>query len=106
MEAALEDLEQRTGRPLYSVFRYYVDHPGVRSAEIAAIFSDRLGIAITAEWVRKVLMQARRMFQESLLIQVERSLDVPSLDNLEEELIHIGLHRRCHDAIRRRRHGA
>jgi RNA polymerase sigma-70 factor (ECF subfamily) len=100
---ALEHQQQETGKPVYAVLRYRVDHPELRSPELAAGLSDQLGREITPANVRVMLHRARERFAQLLLDEVEQSLDEPSRDDLEEELIDLQLIEYCRDALADRR---
>lgn len=100
---ALEREEQQTGKPLHAVLRYRVDHPELRSPELAAGLSQQLGREITAGNVRVMLHRARERFAELLLEEVEQSLDEPSRDDLESELVELELIDYCRAALAGRR---
>jgi hypothetical protein len=57
---------------------------------------------VTAEWVRKRLFLAREKFTDLLLDEVARSLGDPSADEVEQELIDLGLFDYCRAALERR----
>jgi RNA polymerase sigma-70 factor (ECF subfamily) len=99
----LAEEERRTGKPLYTMLRFRVDHPEARSAEIARHLSGQMGRALTPEWVRKWLLRAREAFTELLLSEVERSLGSPSREQLEQELLDLGLMEYCRPTLERRR---
>jgi hypothetical protein len=98
----LERVERQTGQPLYTVLRFRTDHPGVRSPRMADQLSQRLGKPVTAEWVRKRLFHARQQFTDFLLAEVARSLGQPSREELEQELVGLGLLDYCRPALERR----
>ena len=62
-----------------------------------------IGKAVTPEWVRKRLHVAREKFTDLLLDEVARSLEDPAAEDLEQELIDLGLHEYCRAALARRR---
>ncbi|MDB5349374.1 MAG: polymerase sigma factor, sigma-70 family [Planctomycetota bacterium] len=101
--AALDEHERRTARPLSSILRYFTQHPEVRSAQVAAMYSARFGTEISDGWVRRILHQARRLLQDAVMHEVGRTLDAPTLANIEEELIDLGLHSYFAGALSRRR---
>jgi RNA polymerase sigma-70 factor (ECF subfamily) len=101
--ARLADDEQRTGKPHHTVLRYRVDHPELRSPELAAGLTEALGKPINAGAVRVLLHRAREAFAELLLAQVMESLTGGSLDEAEEELIELDLLEYCRPALDRRR---
>lgn len=99
----LADDEQQTGKPYNTVLRYRVDHPELRSPDLAAGLSEKLGKPINAGAVRVLLHRARDRFAEILLDDVIDSLSNESLDEVEEELIELDLLEYCRPAIDRRR---
>jgi RNA polymerase sigma-70 factor (ECF subfamily) len=101
----LERVERQTGQPLYTVLRSRMDHPGMRSPQMAEELSRRLGKPVTAEWVRKRLFYARQQFTDFLLAEVARSLGQPTREELEQELVDLGLLEYCRPALERRRGG-
>jgi RNA polymerase sigma factor (sigma-70 family) len=99
----LAEMERQTGQPLHTVLRWRTDHPEMRSPQMAEQLAGRVGKPITAEWVRKRLFVAREKFTEFLLEEVERSLDHPTTESLEQELLDLGLFEYCQAALERRR---
>lgn len=98
---ALARIEQFQGQPYHTVLRLRTEHPELRSADLAERLSSHLGKPLNAGWVRKKLMQAREIFTDALLEGVARSLADPSRENVEEELIELGLLEHCRDALER-----
>ncbi len=99
----LADDERDSGKPYHSVLRYRVDHPDLRSPELAAGLSEKLGKPINAGTVRVLLHRARELFGELLLDEVAESLTNDSLDEAEQELIDLELHEYCRPALEKRR---
>ena len=99
----LADDQERTGKPHHTVLRYRVDHPELRSPELAAGLSEALGKPINAGAVRVLLHRARESFAELLLMEVMESLTDGSLDEAEQELIDLDLLEYCRPALDRRR---
>jgi RNA polymerase sigma factor (sigma-70 family) len=95
--------EEQTGKPHHTVLRYRVDHPDVRSPELAAGLSTTLGKPINAGAVRVLLHRARDAFAELLLAEVTESLADDSIDEAEQELIELDLLGYCRPALDRRR---
>ena len=61
---------------------------------------------LTAVGVRQVLHRAREKFADLLLDEVAHSLDSPTAEQLEQELVELGLLDYCRPALeRRRKHG-
>lgn len=101
-ERLAED-EQKSGKPYHSVLRYRVEHPELRSPELAAGLSAQLGKEINAGAVRVLVHRARELFGELLLDDVTESLASGSLDDAEQELIDLELHEYCRPALEKRR---
>jgi RNA polymerase sigma factor (sigma-70 family) len=99
----LADDEGKSGKPYHSVLRYRVDHPDLRSPELAAGLSKQLGKEINAGAVRVLLHRARELFGEILLDEVTESLASATLDDVEQELIDLELHEYCRPALEKRR---
>lgn len=99
----LADDQRKSGKPYHSVLRYRVDHPDLRSPELAAGLSEQLGKPINAGAVRVLLHRSRELFGEMLLDEVTESLASGSLDDAEEELIDLELHEYCRPALEKRR---
>lgn len=99
---ALAEAEQRTGQPLHTVLRLRTDFPDIRSPEMAERLTEQLQQSVNAGWVRKRLLQARTVFTDALLDNVAESLSDPTRENLEAELIDLGLLEHCRDALDRR----
>ena len=95
--------EAESGKPYHSVLRYRVDHPDLRSADLATGLSEKLGKPINAGAVRVLLHRARELFGEMLLDEVIQSLSDASLDEVEQELIELDLHEYCRPALEKRR---
>lgn len=92
---ALEEYEQQTGQPLHTVLRFRMAHPDMRSAEMAQQLAGRLGKSFTAIGVRKRLHLARKKFAELLFTEVRQSLEDPTDEDLERELLELGLLEHC-----------
>jgi RNA polymerase sigma-70 factor (ECF subfamily) len=100
--AALAEAEARTGHPFYTVLRFRADHPEMRSPQMADQLSVRLGRPLTAAGVRQTLHRARQRFADHLLDEVTQSLNNPTAEQLEQELIELGLLDYCRPALERR----
>src|SRR3954453_2541846 len=99
----LEADGRSSGKPYHSVLRYRVDHPDLRSPELAAGLSEKLGKPINAGAVRVLLHRSRELFGELLLDEIMESLEDGSLDGAEQELIELELHDYCRPALEKRR---
>jgi RNA polymerase sigma-70 factor (ECF subfamily) len=99
----LEGLDKDNNQHLYLVLRFRRDHPEVRSPAMAEQLSPILGKQVSAEWIRKRLLLARERFADLLLEEVVRSLEQPTEEELEQELIVLELFEYCKLALQRRR---
>jgi RNA polymerase sigma-70 factor (ECF subfamily) len=100
---ALARVEQRTGRAFHTVLRLKADHPQLRSAQMAERLARQLGKPVTAASVRQTLHRAREKFVDLLVEEVLHTLREPNVDKLEQELIDLGLHGYCKEALQRYR---
>ncbi len=103
--AALQAAEEESGRPYYAVLRFRADHPEMRSPQMAEELSARLGRALTPAAVRQLLHRARERFAELLLVEVASSLETPAPEQVEQELVDLGLFDYCRSALEGRRRG-
>jgi RNA polymerase sigma-70 factor (ECF subfamily) len=99
----LADDQQQSGKPYHTMLTYRVEHPELRSPELAAGLSEKLGKPINAGAVRVLLHRARDAFAEFLLDEVAQSLATGSLDEVEQELIDLELLEYCRPALEHRR---
>jgi RNA polymerase sigma-70 factor (ECF subfamily) len=97
---ALAAYEQSTGQPLHTVLRFRMAHPDARSAEMAQQLSGQSGRSFTAVGVRKRLQLARKKFAELLVEEVRQSLDNPTENDLEQELLEVGLLEHCRSLLK------
>lgn len=102
---ALEGQDGRKGRHWALVLNARTKHPDESSEQLAARLGEALGRAVTPEWVRKQLHFARTKYAELLVFEVQKSMDHPSREDLERELIDLNLHSYCKDVLRRRDEG-
>jgi RNA polymerase sigma-70 factor (ECF subfamily) len=103
--AALSACEQQTGQPCYTVLRLRADNAQLRSPELAQRLSELLGRPFSAVAVRQALHRARDRFADLLLDEIRHSLEDPTTDRLEQELIDLGLLSYCQPALDRLRSG-
>jgi RNA polymerase sigma factor (sigma-70 family) len=99
--AALAEISTATAQPYYAVLRFRADHPDLRSPQMAEQIAARLGRAFTAAGVRQILHRAREKFADLLLDEVTQSLDRPTAEQLEQELVELGLLDYCRPALQR-----
>ena len=101
--AALAGIESATGQPFYHVLRFRADHPAMRSPQLAEQLTARMARPFTAAGVRQTLHRAREKFAALLLDEVTHSLADPTAEQLEQELVELGLLDYCRPALERRR---
>ena len=99
--AALAEISCSTGQPYYAVLRFRADHPDVRSPQMAEQIAARLGRTFTAAGIRQILHRAREKFAGLLLDEVTHSLDCPTAEQLEQELVELGFLDYCRPALER-----
>jgi RNA polymerase sigma-70 factor (ECF subfamily) len=101
--AALENAERTGGLPYYTILKLRTENTELSSAEMAAELNRRLGSepAFTETSVRKALQRARAKYADYLLDEVAHSLHGFRLDELEQELIDLGLLDYCRAALNR-----
>jgi len=92
---SLLQLEQQSGQPFHTVLQFRATHTDLRSEQMAGQLSDRLGRAVNAAWVRQTLHRAREKFAEALVDEVLQTLENPTVSELEQELIDLGLMEYC-----------
>jgi RNA polymerase sigma-70 factor (ECF subfamily) len=93
------DQASRTGPPYYRVLRSRSENPALSSAQLAGLLGPELGKTVSADWVRQTLHRARDQFANLLLQELAASLEQPTRDRLEQELIDLGLLHYCQDAL-------
>jgi len=82
---------QSPGNLFYTVLRVSVEHPGEDSRALAERVSRMMGKPLKPEAFRKQVSRARRLFAELIVAEVQHTLEEPTPDLVEEELIEIGL---------------
>jgi RNA polymerase sigma factor (sigma-70 family) len=102
---SLEKTERQGEQPYYSVLRFRSENSGATSAEMAIRLTEQLQPEhpFTDTGIRKTLQRAKAQFADLLLDEIARSLDNPTLEELEQELIDIELLPHCRSALMRRR---
>jgi RNA polymerase sigma-70 factor (ECF subfamily) len=95
LAAALQALEvhqrQHTGNFSATVLWLLSEFPQEDSEQLATRVSASVGRSVRADAVRKQISRARRKLAELLLAEVKRTLDEPTPERVEEELIEVGL---------------
>lgn len=97
----LAAIQDRTGQPFYSVLKLRVDEPTLRSHEMAERLARSLARPVNAGWVRQTLLRARARFVNLIIGEVAGSLDEPTAEQVDEELMELGLWDYCRDRRKR-----
>jgi len=90
---ALADAD--SGQSFYTVLRFRAEHPELRSHEMAHALAAQFGEPFSSAGVRQLLHRAREKFAKLLLDEVRASLENPPAEQLEEELVDLGLLEYC-----------
>lgn len=98
----LEREELTTGKPYHTVLRLRVEHPDIRSPELAERVAEVLKKPMKAGAVRVLLHRAREKFGDLLIDEVANTLTDASADAVEEELIALDLWNYCKPSLERR----
>jgi DNA-directed RNA polymerase specialized sigma24 family protein len=96
---SLAALQQETSQPFHTVLQFRAANPEMRSPEMAERLSAVLAREVNAAWVRQTLHRARERFATFLLEEVRATLDEPTLAQLEDELVILGLHSYCQPVL-------
>ncbi|HLJ97256.1 MAG TPA: sigma-70 family RNA polymerase sigma factor [Gemmataceae bacterium] len=96
---ALTEVQEKTGQPYQSVLRFRVEHPDLRSPQMAEQLSALLGKPLTAAGLRQLLHRAREKFAEALIEETRHSLGAATQEQLEEELADLDLLKYCQSAL-------
>ncbi|HZU35890.1 MAG TPA: sigma-70 family RNA polymerase sigma factor [Gemmataceae bacterium] len=99
---ALKEVEQETGRLLYTVLHFRSENAGLSSSQMAEQLSTKLGKPLTDTSVRQTLHRAREKFADLLVAEVGRSLETDDRERIEQELIDLELLVYCRSALQRR----
>lgn len=102
---ALEEAEQQGGPPYFHVLNFLQVQPEATSAEMAARLTEQLRCSppLTAPGIRKLLQRGRVRFAELMVAEVERLLDGPTRERLEQALVDLDLLPFCRVALERRK---
>jgi RNA polymerase sigma factor (sigma-70 family) len=87
------------GSPYYRVLRLRAEKPDLSSTMMAEELTALLGKPVSADWVRQTLRRARERFAELLLKELAGSLEKPTRERLEQELIDLNLLSYCQQAL-------
>ena len=82
---------QAPGNLFFTVLRVSCDYPDEDSRGLAVRVGAMTGKPLKAEAFRKQVSRARRQFAELLVAEVEQTLEEPTPEGVEEELVEVGL---------------
>jgi RNA polymerase sigma-70 factor (ECF subfamily) len=99
---ALAAQDAANGQSFYAVLRFRADHPEMRAPQLAEELTAQLGRPFTAVGIRQILHRARDKFAALLLDEVIHSLENPTAQQLDEELVELGLLDYCRPVLERR----
>ena len=90
------------------MLKFRAENPEASSIEMAARLTEQLrpARAFTETGIRKILQRARAQFAGALIDEIERSLEKPTYEELERELIEVDLLSYCRSALQKRQKGA
>ena len=95
----LEQLEQQTGKPYFSVLRARADQPRLTTRQLHELLAGSVAGVPAEPAFRVFLHRCRKRFASILLQQVVDSLQEPTEEDIELELIELGLHHFCKPAM-------
>lgn len=101
----LSALEQPGSPPYHTALRLKYEKGDLSSAQLAEVLNQRLQPRepYTETSLRKLVQRARDLFTDLLLDEISRSMNNPSLDELEQEVIDLGFQAYCKRGLERRR---
>lgn len=86
----------------FAVLRCRANNPALASDELAMMLTKQLGQPMTAAAFRQTLGRARERFADLLLDEVARSVDPPTAERVEDELLELNLLDYCRPALGRK----
>ncbi len=98
----LQEHEKEKDQPFFTVLKFRAEHPQLKSQELARQLSAQMSRPLTPAGVRQTIHRARERFAELLLEDVAHSLELPTRQRLEEELMDLGLLEYCKPILDRR----
>jgi len=96
---ALEEHEQTSGAPYNTVLRMRVSDPTLSSEELAQRLTDELDKPFKAGAARVTLHRAREKFAHLMIDVIANSLEDPTREKIESELVELRLIDYCRDAL-------
>jgi RNA polymerase sigma-70 factor (ECF subfamily) len=99
---ALKEHGEASGQNFYAILRFRAENPAMPSRRMAEELSAQLGKNLSAAGVRQTMHRAREKFADLLLDEIVQSLENPRPEQVEQELINLGLLEYCRPALERR----
>jgi len=88
----LEARQRKTpGNLFHTALKLACDHPDDDSAALARRVEEATGRPMRADALRKQISRARKVFADLMVQEVSRTLENPTREGVEEELIELGL---------------
>jgi RNA polymerase sigma-70 factor (ECF subfamily) len=100
---AFEEAQRKADRPYFAVLRCRADNPGMSYDEMAEHLSRQFNRPLNTEATRQLVHRAREKFADTLLDQVTLALEVPTIEQVEQEILDLGLLPYCQAALERRK---
>ena len=97
--SVLKAAEDAGGAPHFTVLRIRVDHPATSTDDLAGLISNAIGKPVTGGHGRVLVHRARDQFAQVLIEVVADSLENPTRETVELELIEVRLMDYCQDAF-------
>ncbi len=91
----LQQLQVQTGKPYFDVLQARVKHPALTTSQLLQRLADEEVVVPQGSAFRVFLHRARRRFAALMLEQVTASMENPTDEAIELELIELGLHHFC-----------
>jgi RNA polymerase sigma factor (sigma-70 family) len=96
---ALAALQEKTGQPFHTVLQFHVQHPDLKSPQLAEQLTNHLQRPFTANSVRQTVHRGREKFAALLLEETSRSLGTSERGRLQQELADLNLLKYCQPAL-------
>lgn len=97
--AKLESFEAESKKPYFAVLRLRAEFPDLKSDKLAERLSSKLNKPVSRSNARVLIHRAREKFANLLLDEIIPSMDEPTYDRQEEELIELGLIEYCRPVL-------
>ena len=96
-------LREKLTNPTLQSLRFRADHPSLKSDDLAERLSSKLNKTVSRSNARVLIHRSREKFANLLLDEIIPSLDEPTYQRQEEELIDLGLIEYCRPVLLQRK---